>query len=72
MLIASWSVTIIHQIFTLLNIYSFTLGQIELDLLDNTFRDQYHITLSLIILHISSVFYMALHGLAFLCTANLT
>lgn len=70
MLIASWSFTIIHQIFTLLNIYSVTLGEIELDLLDNAFKDQYHITFSLIILYISSVCYMALHDLAFPCTAN--
>lgn len=39
-LIASWSVTIVHQLFILLNIYSFTLGEIELDLLDNAFKDQ--------------------------------
>lgn len=55
-----------------LNIYAFTLREIELDLLDNLFSDQYHITFSLIVLYISSVHCMALCGLLFLCTANLT
>lgn len=48
------------------------LKEIELDLLDNHFSDQYHITFSLIILYVSSICYMVPCGLVFLCTANLT